>query len=604
MYHQTVTFILSALAMTSPPRNHILFLAMIVILFSCQERHAPKGAATLSSAPNQPNDSFRPYQQPARSLPTRTDSVTILLQHLLFHTNDTLLFIDKQPIHTIPTLAIFYRKNQYRPVWIDNEGFNRLGIALIDAIKKATDNGLHPDDYHYHKIYQWHQYFLEQQRKRILPETTALLSGELLLTDAFFLYASHLLHGKTDPETIDPQWKAERADCPIELDDYLIETLNTGEIAQSLSKLEPNHEAYQLMKQALKKYVHIASQGGWPQIDFDQLKKLQLNDSSDIIPLIKQRLLITNEYTDTTSIHQTVFDSTLWKAVKLFQKRHGLDADGVIGKATTAAMNATVQDHIETLLINMERMRWLPRNTDQSRYIIVNIAAFYMKVIDKGQPIIQSKAIVGRTYRMTPVFSAKMTHMITNPSWTVPKTILREDVIPAIKKDINYLRKKKMRILDYQGNEIDPHTIDWSRVNPRNFPYIIRQDPGKHNSLGSIKFMFPNKYDVYMHDTPDKQLFEKELRAYSSGCIRIQEYLKLAAYLLRSKQVTEDSIQRLLDSGRQLQINLPEPIMVHVVYLTADVNNGELVFRKDIYGRDKALKAALYSKYISDTKKH
>src|SRR5690606_17388770 len=159
-------------------------------------------------------------------------------------------------------------------------------------------------------------------------------------------------------------------------------------------------------------------------------------------------------------------------------------------------------------------------------------------------------------------------YMVLNPYWTVPRTILREDVVPELKKDLGYLKKKNMQILDFQGNIIDPAAIDWKKISPDKFPYMVRQEPGKTNSLGIVKFMFPNKYDVYMHDTPDKKLFDKSERAYSSGCIRIQEYLKLAAYLLRQKNIDETAFQKMLDSGKQQQINLPEPIMVHVVYFT------------------------------------
>jgi murein L,D-transpeptidase YcbB/YkuD len=520
-----------------------------------------------------------------------------MIRSAVNHPIDSVIYVCGQPVLTSETVVIFYRKNQYQPVWVDEQGLNTAGRQLLKAIAAAEENGLQPEDYHYVLLQKLNDTFLKNQLKRKSAEPEELLLAEMMLSDAFFLYGSHLYYGKTDPETIDPQWHAQRNNCPIEMDEYLLQALKTKNLSEALRQLEPVQKDYAIMKQALQSLRKTVKEGGWSRIDFGSIRKLQLNDSSTLIPLIRQRLHISGEYSDSLSLTNAVYDSVLFRAVVLFQKRHGLDADGIIGKGTMEALNIPAVDKMETLIINMERMRWLPRDTDNNRYIMVNIAAFNMKVIENGKVIINSKAIVGKTYRMTPVFSAKMTYMITNPYWTVPKTILREDVIPEVKKNLDYLKKKKMRIIDYKGNEIDPNTIDWSKVTPRNFPYMIRQDPGRHNSLGSIKFMFPNKYDVYMHDTPDKQLFEKEQRAYSSGCIRIQEYLKLAAYLLRTRNVSEDSIQRLLDSGRQLQINLPEPIMVHVVYFTAYVSNGEVIFTKDIYGRDKALKAALLRRY-------
>jgi L,D-transpeptidase YcbB len=539
----------------------------------------------------------QPEKLVANFVKYQQDLLKAMLRNAVEHPVDSIIYICGQPILTSETTITFYRKNQYRPAWVDEDGFNQNGTTLVSAIFNAGENGLKTEDYHYAKLKRLNDAFSKNPLKRKTAEAEDLLLGEMLLTDAFFLFASHLYYGKTDPETIDPQWHAERNNCPIEMDNYLLDALKAKNLREALQLLEPQQEEYAVMKEKLQSLRKILKQGGWQKIDFGSLKKIELKDNNEVIPLIRQRLQISGEYKDTSNFTSLVYDSVLFAAVKLFQKHNGLDADGVIGKGTMDALNVSVKDRMETLLLNMERMRWLPRDTDNNRYIIVNIAAFNMKVIDKGKVIINSKAIVGRTYRMTPVFTAKMTYLIANPFWTVPKTILREDVIPDVKKDLNYLKKKNMRIIDYKGNEIDPHSIDWSKITPRNFPYMIRQDPGKSNSLGSIKFMFPNKYDVYMHDTPDKKLFDKEDRAYSSGCIRIQEYLKLAAYLLRTKEVTEDSIQRLLDSGKQMQINLPEPIMVHVVYLTANVSNGEVIFRKDFYDRDKTLKAALFRDY-------
>jgi len=282
--------------------------------------------------------------------------------------------------------------------------------------------------------------------------------------------------------------------------------------------------------------------------------------------------------------------------VKRFQTRHGLVVDGVVGQRTLAVLNVPVEQRIRQMELNLERWRWLPKSLGK-RHIQVNIAAFNLNVVEEEQPVISMPVVVGTAYRKTPVFSARMTYLELAPTWTVPPTILREDKLPAIKANPDYLINKHFRILKRQDDnwvEVDAALIDWAGVHAENFPGIMRQDPGPWNPLGRIKFMFPNSFNVYMHDTNEPQLFKKARRSYSSGCIRVERPVELAQYLLEG--IEDWDGERLLASLENLEpirVNIL-PLPVHIQYWTAwaDVD-GTTHFRQDIYYRDLDLEVAL-----------
>jgi murein L,D-transpeptidase YcbB/YkuD len=278
----------------------------------------------------------------------------------------------------------------------------------------------------------------------------------------------------------------------------------------------------------------------------------------------------------------------------LFQLRNGLTADGVVGKATIEAMNIPVEDRIATIEANLERWRWLSDDLGE-RYIEVNIANFELQVIEKDDMVFRTEVIVGRTLRETPVFSSTMTYLVLNPDWTVPPTILNDDIIPSVINNPDYLAEKNLKILRMDGTEVDPSTIDWINMVQAGFPYRIHQEPGPTNALGRVKFMFPNQYSVYIHDTPDQNLFGRTDRSFSSGCIRVNNPLDLAACIMKDSTAwTPEQIKNVIDQGEERTVNLAKSIPVHIVYLTAWASDDGLVyFRKDIYDRDQPLLAAL-----------
>ena len=295
-----------------------------------------------------------------------------------------------------------------------------------------------------------------------------------------------------------------------------------------------------------------------------------------------------------------LFDERLAAAVARFQRRHGLNDDGAVGPTTLSALNVPVEHRIEQIILNMERWRWMPDDLGR-RYIQVNMAGFGLEVIEDGWPVMAMRVVVGRPYRRTPVFSARMTYMVINPTWNVPASIAKRDYLPKLRRNPGRVAEHQIRVFDsWNGRtrEVDPRKIDWSRVSASRFPYMLRQDPGHQNALGRIKFMLPNPFSIYLHDTPSVQLFEREVRTFSSGCIRLQEPFALADYLMKdSTQWSSTRIQEEIVSGRTTNVGLPAAIPVHFTYSTAWVDaEGELHFHGDIYGRDALLRKALFGR--------
>ena len=287
-------------------------------------------------------------------------------------------------------------------------------------------------------------------------------------------------------------------------------------------------------------------------------------------------------------------------AVIDFQSRHGLEVDGVVGPATLAALNTSLEEKVKRIRLNLERWRWMPEDLG-SRHVQVNIADFQLIAFEQGQVVLEMKIIAGRDYRQTPVFSDRISYMVLNPSWYVPQSIAVKDKLPLIKKNPGYLAQQRIKVYSsWKGDakEINPYYIDWSKVSASNFYYRLRQSPGPNNALGRIKFMFPNRFNVYLHDTPSRELFNKTNRTFSSGCIRIQYPEELALYLLKDDpRWNQERLHKALNSMKEQSIRLLSPVPVHLLYWTVFVDNdGVVQFRNDIYGRDAQLAKALEGK--------
>ncbi len=494
--------------------------------------------------------------------------------------------------HADTLLARFYQQRDFKPAWIDDNGLLSTGDSLVRAIHEADHEGLNPRDYHVKTL----DSMLVKLRLDFITKVPVnidyLRDLELLLSDAFLLYGNHLLAGRLNSETIDPEWLTDRPEANMAA--ILNEALSTGQIQTTLKSLLPNMPCYTQLRKELVLYQSIAMKGGWPIVP--QGPSLKKGDRGMRVAALSARLIASEDLKDRPIAAKSVFDDTLEMAVTSFQERYGLLANGEVGQSTIAALNVPAIEYFRKVAVNMERWRWLPRNLGD-RYIMVNIAAFTMDVVENRKTVLSMPVVVGKDYRRTPVFSSKMSYLVLNPFWNVPETIATEDILAAVKKDPNYLVKRNIVVFQGWDDEtpIDPFKVDWSTVTKENLRYRFRQAPGPKNALGKIKFMFPNKYDVYIHDTPSRADFQRTKRAFSSGCIRVENPFELAEYVLKgNSKWTKKAIREALDNEENYTIRLPEPIPVHIFYCTAWVDEkGKVHFREDIYNRDKLVVEAL-----------
>jgi murein L,D-transpeptidase YcbB/YkuD len=336
------------------------------------------------------------------------------------------------------------------------------------------------------------------------------------------------------------------------------------------------------IERAIETYRGIVAQGGWPQVNLTQ--RLKVGSKDPAVRQLRQRLMISGDL-PRNSGGSDVFDTFLDAAVKRFQQRHGMPADGVIGNVTLAALNVTADVRLGQLETNLARLNAMSGPRDR-RYVMVNIPGAEIEAVEDGRVAQNHKAIVGRIERQTPILDSKINEVILNPYWTAPKSIIQKDIIPLMRKDPTYLTRNSIRLFDQQGNEVPPEMIDWSTDEAVNLRF--RQDPGKINAMSSTKINFPNSHAVYMHDTPQQSLFGQLLRFESSGCVRVQDVRELTIWLLRDTPGwSRAQIESVIASGENTEVELAEPVPVHFVYISAwSTGDGVVHFRDDIYGRD------------------
>ena len=492
------------------------------------------------------------------------------------------LTIGGDPLVSRLILPRFYETRCFQAAW----GPQALD-QLQRAIEEAYDEGLNPDDYH---------------RRALSEMIPALRSGaagselaaeaDILATDAVIRLSYHLFFGKVDPEALDPDWNAARlidGKDPVAL---MESAIAAGEVGSALAALPPQQPLYQQLKAALARYRAIAANGGWPRVLDGPTLKPGVRDER--VPVLRLRLAVTGDLGSQAATDSPEFDHEVEAAVRRFQGRHNLGVDGAVGKSTLEALQVPAERRVDQIRVNLERARWMLYDTPPS-FVLVDIAGFDITVFRDGGPVWQSRVQVGRPYRRTPIFRSAITYLVLNPTWTVPPVILGNDILPAVRKNPAYLAAKNLRVIDHQGREVDPAGIDWNRYTGRSFPYLLRQDPSPANSLGQIKFMFPNEHDVYLHDTPSKELFARDERAFSSGCIRVERPFELAELLLADPEDwSREKIKAAVGSKETRTVKLKTPVPVLIYYWTAQgMPDGGIQYLKDIYGRDDAVLKAL-----------
>jgi L,D-transpeptidase YcbB len=492
----------------------------------------------------------------------------------------------------------FYLHRKTKPVWVTKDGLSNKAEVFIKTIIEAGHEGLDPTTYHQDDILTL---LADVELDSVLDafDPAKFAELELLLTDAFFSYGFHLSEGIVEPDPTNFDWHIKKP--KKNLLKILQTSLHNEKLEKLVDILQPHHSGYLKLKSALLKYKNIKNLGGWHKVPVGS--KLRKGDTGKRIAALRSRLIIPGDLADSIKDNEEYFDETLENSVKSFQARNGLKIDGVVGSNTLSALNISVEDRIEQIKLNMERWRWLPQDLGE-RYLLVNTANFELDIIENGQTVASTRAIVGKKKRPTPALSRKITYMELNPYWNVPHKIATNDMLPCIQKDPNYLKDKSIRIFENWENgakEVSPESIDWDTVTKKNFVYKLRQDPANSNALGRVKFIFPNEFSVYLHDTPALELFNKTKRTFSSGCIRIEKPMELAAYLLTdNSKWTYEKLTDAVNSKKTKTILLADPINIHILYWTAWVDKDGIVnFRDDIYGRDRQLNIALNEKMHS-----
>ncbi|MEN8763407.1 MAG: L,D-transpeptidase family protein [Thiogranum sp.] len=490
--------------------------------------------------------------------------------------------IDGESVASVQVLPALYEQHNYARLWTRPDSINQL----FDTLDSIDEDGLDASDYH--------TAALKALRGQIWETATAdpalAAKFDILLTDSLIRLGYHLLVGKVDPVELDNNWNMEYTIGDLDTALELASAIEQGSVTGLVNRLRPQAPIYANLKTALARYRNIEQQGGWNPLASGPTLKPGMIDAR--VAELRQRLAATGDL-PSADLTSNSFDDSVEAGVKAFQRQHGLEADGLLGKATLAAMNVPVDARVDQIRVNLERARWVLRNLPDE-YVLTDIAGFRVTYVRDGKVIWESRAQVGKPYRKTPVFRSEITYLDINPTWTVPPTILYKDIIPKIQKDPDYLNKKDMRVLQHNGKAVDASTIDWSKYSSRGFPYMIRQNPGPKNALGRIKFMFPNKHSVYLHDTPSKSLFGKTQRAFSSGCIRVENPYDFAELLLQSDRWNKARILEVVDSQKTTSVTLPSPVTVIMLYWTVNADaDGQVIFKKDIYNRDGVILAGL-----------
>jgi L,D-transpeptidase YcbB len=495
----------------------------------------------------------------------------------LLRTEYAPLRIGEVEIKSLRLIRRLYAARDYQPLWSE-----AARQSLLVAIADSALEGLEPADY-------------PQPHTALVNALPAAdhAAQEIVLTEALVRLAYSLRLGKANPAALDPAWNYARALGTSNPIAWITTAIEGHDINTAVSTLRPATPYYMVLRSALADHRVRAARGGWPKITSGPTLRPGTRDPR--IQELRARLGGADSVV-APNANATFFDEQLLLAVRQFQDRHGLAIDGLVGRATLAALNVPITDRINTLRVNLERIRWLFHDFD-AEFLAVNIAAFYAAYLNHGYVRWQARVVVGRPYRQTPSFTSQITSLELNPTWTVPPTILAQDILPKVRENLLYLREKKLQVFDRSGQIIDPVTVNWQLPASR-FPYVLRQPPGDDNALGRIKFLFPNPHTVYLHDTPARDLFAQPARVFSSGCIRIERPLELAEILLRDHTWDAASLQTAIDTGKRQRLTLSTPVTIMLFYLTAFPDeHGDVHFRADVYDRDRAVLDALAAEF-------
>ncbi len=496
---------------------------------------------------------------------------------------------DQDGIHLWKLTRTFYERRQFVPAWIEDRLPTPHMDALLQAIRTADREGLDPELYSASLLderkAEASRGFLT--KKGFEPEEAGAM--DVWLTWLYLSFASDLADGVADLARADPAWKIDRTRFdPLS---QLQQALDGNRVAESLFELVPTTTGYRELQRVLREYREQAARSGWPRLRANI--RLKPGQRSSIVPALATRLAASGDFsgkTESASNQAVVYGSDLQEAVKRVQRRHGLTDDGVVGPDLVAELNVPIEVRIRQIELNMERWRWLPRDLGDP-HILVNIPEMRLDVWDHGSNPISMRVVVGKTDTPTPIFNGRMTYIVFAPFWNVPADIAEKETLPSVLNDPNFLTRTNMEVVDTSGRAVPAREIDLSSPEK----YRFRQRPGTSNALGLVKFMFPNQFNVYLHDTPADSLFSRASRSFSHGCVRVEEPEKLAQYVLRDQpEWTADRITAAMHGAEERVVKLRTAMPVFLGYWTARVTPDHVVeFRKDVYGIDARQAAKL-----------
>ena len=490
-------------------------------------------------------------------------------------------------------VRIFYENRQFRPAWSVEKNLLPDADSLLAAINDSDREGLEPHDYHLDAIDSALAEVKRSYTGREPIDRLLRADLDLLLTDAFLLLACHLDEGKIDRDSLQVRQTVWQKGSTY--DSLLAASLETHTIRTHLHALLPQHAMYDGLKEMLASFTALAKKGGWGNVPPGDT--MRGGNSGKRVLALRNRLWASGDLHARTGWNSDEFDSTLVDGLRLFQRRHGLEPSGIADSATVAVLNVPVQKRIGQIKVNLERWRWMPHDLGR-KHIRVNIPDFRLVVEEEDKQAMTMKVVLGLPEWQTPLFSTAMSHVLFNVHWIAPDDILSKELINYMKADSNYLRSNNMTLWRRIGDslqQIDPGTIDIKAMDPKDIDFFLRQEAGPQNIMGQVKFLVPNKYSIYLHDTPYREDFPKNVRMFSHGCIRLEKPLDLAEYILREFPAWDrERIDTVVTRLTEQTIVLKRQVPVHVLYCTAwKEKDGSAQFRQDYYGLDWRLGAVM-----------
>ncbi len=547
----------------------LLRLFVLSFLLSCAPEEIPKEVIVMSP---------REVQKNVIDLLTRELSKTDTNSRLVVH---------KDTLYSTPLIAALYKRRDYKPIFSDLGRFNRRFYSLSRVMRDAREFGLIPQHYHWPLIDSLAG--TSQSKKDHSYDAMKIADVELLLADAFFVMAHHLNHGRLDPDSLTPRWKKAPIDTVLVQDfEKALESLLFSRV---LASYEPTFYQYIDLKAAYRNYKRKMKEVKWSEMP--DIKK----DTAAYMKMVRKRM-IEMGYLDSTK--QGNDSLLLSRALVKFQREYHLTEDGKVGKEMVKALAITVEGRIRQLEMNLERWRWERKKTyrEEKIFVWINLPGYKFTVSEKDTVAVESKIICGDPKHQSPVpLRSSIQYFTIYPYWNVPYSIASKEILPRIKWDTAYLRKNRFEVINWRNEVVDPKTVNWRKYGEKTLPYKFRQREGEENSLGLVKFFFNNKAGVYLHDTNTKKAFKREVRALSHGCIRLEQYMAFAEFLVRddSVKIPKDTLHAWFGRPEQRIVQLKRAVPIYLKYFTCEVIKwNQLHFYADIYGKDEKMIAELY----------